>query len=101
MFQVFFFFFDMVDSVRRGGRDGERDSSNLDGVIIFSLNAHTLISFNLVDCDHYRWARAFIMLQEGGNVGQWLECCICNLGVPGLGPPPSAPHRICFRWPRV
>ena len=94
MFQVFFlFFFDMVDSVRRGGREDE--------VINFSLNAHTLISFNLVDCDHYRWGRAFIMLQEGGSVGQWLECCICNLGVPGLGPPPSATHRICFRWPRV
>ena len=74
MFQVFFLFFvfvffDIVDSVRRGGREGEGDSSNLDGVIILSLNTHTLISFNLVDGDHYRWGRVFIMVQEGGSVG--------------------------------
>ena len=74
MFQVLFLFFvfvffDIVDSVRRGGREGEWDSSNLDEVIIFSLNAHTLSSFNLVDYDHYRWGRVFITLQEGGSVG--------------------------------
>ena len=37
--------------------------------LVFCLNAHTLISFNLVDCDHYRWGRVFIMVQERGSVG--------------------------------